>query len=380
MSFKQCKSIKNKNNPDIQCHRKCLENNDFCGLHLKSKILYNLEDHMNKLKINDDNLDNDNLDNNEKIIKNDDKNKIYELHELFEKISNNESLSVFSLRNSIKNTYLKKIINTKESKKNIIVELKNIIKKERYYLINLQNIILIQSYIRKWSVLKRKKSCNNLDILTFESIYDIPIQYFYLFNDLNTNKKYGFDIRSLLEILKSDNPSCPYTLRPYIQEEIDNINKFKDKLLQNGVDLNIEKIILTTEEEIDMSIKDLFYQINSLDNYTDHDWFKNLSLYQLKNLYFAMEDIWNYRSMMNLEAKKKILSGNKPIFTVPKEIIKNLKDIQKLRKILIYDFKRLINEGINRDEKKLGSMLLLTGLVEVSVDAANALPHLIQQV
>jgi hypothetical protein len=49
-----------------------------------------------------------------------------------------------------------------------------------------------------------------------------------------------------------------------------------------------------------------------------------------------------------------------------------------LQNIILNDFKKLISEGIDREEKKLGAILILTGLVEVSYEAANALTHLIQ--
>ena len=38
----------------------------------------------------------------------------------------------------------------------------------------------------------------------------------------------------------------------------------------------------------------------------------------------------------------------------------------------------MITEGINIEEKKLGAILILTALVEVSHEAEHALPHLMQ--
>jgi hypothetical protein len=49
-----------------------------------------------------------------------------------------------------------------------------------------------------------------------------------------------------------------------------------------------------------------------------------------------------------------------------------------MQNILLDEFLRLITEGIDREEKKLGAILILTGLVEVSFEAAIALPYLIQ--
>ena len=36
------------------------------------------------------------------------------------------------------------------------------------------------------------------------------------------------------------------------------------------------------------------------------------------------------------------------------------------------------SNGIDINEKKLGAILVLSSIVEISVDAANALPHLVQ--
>jgi predicted mannosyl-3-phosphoglycerate phosphatase (HAD superfamily) len=90
-----------------------------------------------------------------------------------------------------------------------------------------------------------------------------------------------------------------------------------------------------------------------------------------------MEYILNYRSSLTLESKKRIVhNGN--IFYIPIQIIKSHKIIIEIQNILLDDFTRLITEGIDREEKKLGAILILTGLVEVSYEAAYALPHLIQ--
>jgi len=38
----------------------------------------------------------------------------------------------------------------------------------------------------------------------------------------------------------------------------------------------------------------------------------------------------------------------------------------------------MISNGIDINEKKLGAILVLSALVEVSINAADSLPHLIQ--
>ena len=80
---------------------------------------------------------------------------------------------------------------------------------------------------------------------------------------------------------------------------------------------------------------------------------------------------------MTNEAKCKIVK-NGIVFNIPIQFIKSQKSVSKMQDILLTDFMRCITEGEDINEKKLGAILILTGLVEVSIPAAIALPHLIQ--
>ena len=116
---------------------------------------------------------------------------------------------------------------------------------------------------------------------------------------------------------------------------------------------------------------------SGLDNYTNHKWFMNLTQLELIKLYISAEDIWNYRSLLSQESKYRIIQNNY-IFNISVNSIKSIKSIKMLRKILINIFTIMVSNGIDINEKKLGSMLVLSALVEISPDAAQALPHLIQ--
>ena len=106
--------------------------------------------------------------------------------------------------------------------------------------------------------------------------------------------------------------------------------------------------------------------------------FKNLELNELINYYIILEDIWNYRINMDIESKKRILQTHNGIaFNLSISYVRSIKSKLSLQNILLNEINRFVTEGINRDEKKLGVMLILTGLVEVSYDAAMGLPHLI---
>jgi hypothetical protein len=155
------------------------------------------------------------------------------------------------------------------------------------------------------------------------------------------------------------------------------IIKKQNILINNHITLNIEKAALSKEEEVNMKMKDVFHQINMLDNYTNYIWFKNLNIKQLIDFYIKMEDVWNYRLGMTNDAKKSIVK-NGVLFNIPIHIIQYQKDIIKIQHILLDEFTRMITEGSNREDKKVGALLILTCLVEVSPDCADALPHLVQ--
>jgi len=115
-----------------------------------------------------------------------------------------------------------------------------------------------------------------------------------------------------------------------------------------------------------------------LDNYTSHTWFNNLSLNDLIKLYTILEDIWNYRLGMTRESRRNILpNSNGNAFMISYNFIKRIKNKLNIQDILLTEIDKFISDGINRDERKLGAMIILSGLVEVSDEAADGLPHLV---
>jgi hypothetical protein len=221
-----CHSVKNKKTLEIQCSSKPKHNEILCGKHLASKNIILFKNNINQVK---------------EIEKDDESKKIYSKYELFEKISNNTNLSIYSIRKSIKNCILKNTIDTKQSKQLLIKSLKIEIERERYYLTHIDSIILLQSFFRKCLIYKRALCTNDTDILTFESKYDIPSKFIYIFFNEVNKKKYAYDIRTLLEIIQSEYPSCPYTFRSFTDNEKDKIISYKYKLINKCIALDIEK-------------------------------------------------------------------------------------------------------------------------------------------
>ena len=369
-----CKSIKSKLDKHTQCPFKKKNNSHFCGKHLNKNNIILYQD-LYDIYYNKENI-------NPKIINNIECKKstilktILTKDELLENISNNIQMDVYTIRTSIKKSSLYKIITTKQSKSNLIKALNEIILQERYYKNNIYFIIKLQSYIRRWSIRRRAICVNDCDILGMIDKYEIPSIYFYSFyNDLR-NKYYAYDIRSLNDLIHSNYCVCPYTLRTFNEDEKEKVKNHILKLKMYGINIQ-EEILLDENEELEMKIKELFYNINMLDNYTDHQWFLSLNTISLINLYIKAEDIWNYRAMLSNEAKKNII-GDEIIFNIPLQTIKYEKSKLFLRTILLNYFNAMISNGIDINEKKLGAILVLSALVEVSPQAFEAMPHLAQ--
>lgn len=314
-----------------------------------------------------------------KVKKTIDKKKIYESkNEFFEDLFEHQmDISVYTLRQSIRKLGFDTLLQTKKSRPQLIQDLRKVYELERYYQTHLDKISKIQKKFREWSSNRLNLCKNDTDILTFEDIHMIPKRYLYIMKDKNTNFEYAYDIRTLIHIFNTEKPTCPYTCREYDIDEKIRMMNYIDILKKKNMDLEVEKIELTEKEKIEMRMKDIFYKINLLDNYTTHEWFKNLTIPQLYELYRVAEDIWVYRIQLPLIEKRKYVK-NGVAFQVSKNTLKSVTNIDIIRTHLLNEIERFITEGQTREDRKLGAMWMLTALVEVSPEAAEALPHLIQ--
>jgi hypothetical protein len=151
------------------------------------------------------------------------------------------------------------------------------------------------------------------------------------------------------------------------------IQRYKKK----GISFEKENIPMTEEQKIVMRMQDIFHKINLLDNYTTFEWFQKLNILKLYDFYRKAEDIWTYRLQLSKQERRKYVR-NDIVFTTSKITMKNSKDIHFSQNVCLDIIDKFITEGITREDRKLGAMWMLTALVEVSPEASEALPHLVQ--
>ena len=355
INYLKCMSVKNKHDKNIQCPYNKKNNSEYCGIHCRSKSVTRID---NIIKV---------------IILPDNNKKI--LYTNSDMLINYTKIRKEYIINSLYHFGLLESKKIKKSKRNLYISLFNYLKGIEEYIFK-KEIITIQKYYRRYSIYSRSKSINDCNLLTLETIYLLPVKYLYRLKCKN-GKLFCFDIRYLNQLFQNDeSPINPYTLIKFNDKERSDISK----RIHSISNISIDKIDISSDNKLELKIISVFKKFNDLDNYTDPDWFFNLTFKKLKSLYLIAEDVWNYRAQLSESKKIKILNNTK-VFIVTVESIKKMnieKDFKYLREIIINIFNRFVTEGINRDEKKLGAMLMLTAMVEVSIDAANAMPYLIQ--
>lgn len=238
-------------------------------------------------------------------------------------------------------------------------------------------IVKIQSIVRMFLMRRRYNCVNNVDFYTQDDLINIPSPYFISLIDESTNIKYGFDLRSLKRLLQ-DSKINPFTTKEFTVSMLMTAFSTIKRTEQIGYSCNIEEDEMTKDQEYRALVLTVFQKINLLGNYADDTWYLELTMDQLKKLYVGAEDIWNYRTQMPPSEKCRIVKSG--IIFPETGKVKTMKPDQhrNLSVMIIQEFDRMVSEGVNIECKKLGAMLALTALTEVSTKAAAAMPMYVQ--
>ena len=217
-----------------------------------------------------------------------------------------------------------------------------------------------------------KDKCNNdTDFFTYDGINDIEDKYFFSYKD-NNNFIWFFDVRSFNKLIEMNQNN------PYTREEIPrNVKKNAEKLskhinLTDEDDLvNNDDIILTRKQIIKQKTIDIFSDMEQFGYGCNINWFLELNLRRLENLYKHLEDIWNYRLNLSYETKSRISPPNGIVFNIPILEVNNITGILQLQEIILNEIMKF-NNAVTIEDKKLGLMYFLLGLGIVSRECYEA--------
>tara|TARA_R110002074_G_scaffold282713_1_gene454307 strand:+ start:112 stop:1128 length:1017 start_codon:yes stop_codon:yes gene_type:complete len=264
------------------------------------------------------------------------------------------------------------------------------------HLYNSVCIIIIQKHIRSFfvkryikligpAIINRILCSNSSDFFTFENLNTIKFNQFFCYKTID-NTIWGFNILSFYNLfLKTDG----IVLNPYTREKID-LKHFKNVkqiiILAKILNVSTEVVLNNNDNKnnikknIELKTLDIFQYIDSLGNYTNHDWFLSLNKRQLLKFLHELIDIWEYRSQLEINIKKQICNpyGN-PFKNLNLSQIHSL-NFYQIQEILLSIIEEFTKKGINKDSCNLGASYILCGLTLVNTDAALAMPWLYQSV
>lgn len=250
---------------------------------------------------------------------------------------------------------------------------------------------LSKKYINRHgpAYLKRNLCVNAIDFLTMDDIKDIIPTQFFSYKDKN-NFIYGFDVVSFYNLIKKSGNNI--ILNPFTKSQISSnvICKFKQMIFLSNL-LNIPINLKMDDEETSLVMKSslseakiLFDYINQLENYTNFEWFMNLSKHELLNLVRELIEIWNYRAELKTSTKLLICNptGN-PFYSENimnnqsiLEYLRIMPNIEHVRLGVLEILSNFVKKGLNNEYKKIGTYFVLGALTLVSIEAQNSLPWL----
>lgn len=289
--------------------------------------------------------------------------------------NNIKDYSLIELKDCYKKyIYEKKDISSKFKKLEYFNKVSSYCKSQQKISQNIPKIINIQRMYRGYHVRMNKHYrgiacikrdlCNNTeDFYSYEPIQDIPTLYFYSYKD---EKHYwGFDIRSLVKLIEMKYGN-PYTTEPFSDVIIQRLHRILAKLKSHKIPLGIdEKPNMDRKTMIKQKVVDLFSQIEFTGYSCDIQWFLNLNNIRLKRMYRELEDIWNYRAQLSIQAKRDIIQPDGRLFTMPVSDYCNIANKLELQEILIQSISKVMTARTPED-MKLGFMFILISLCIVS--------------
>ena len=170
----------------------------------------------------------------------------------------------------------------------------------------------------------------------------------------------------------------PYNRNKLPKKAILNMQKIYE--LNNIENNTNEDIIITKKQKLNHRVIKLFQKIDDLEaaaGGTNIAWFMDLNINEIKKLYKSLEDIWNYRAELNQTQKCNIIKDNN-VFQISVDNFYKLKELNKMRNIILKDMETLVYTAENNSDKSLGAYYVLIALCEVSQNCATSLPWLVQ--
>ena len=172
----------------------------------------------------------------------------------------------------------------------------------------------------------------------------------------------------------------PYNRNDLPKNIIYNIKKIVKlgKILKLPLKIKIENDIndLSFRKKTELRAIQVFQKFDSMGFITDSNWIMRLSRGRVVRYLRELEDVWNYRTQISNETKRKILPPNGVLFTANVSQLCSSKSELYLKNLILDSIEKLTTKGIDEESRSLGGFYALGTITIVSTRAANSLPWL----
>ena len=217
----------------------------------------------------------------------------------------------------------------------------------------------------------RSESNNPFDFFSSDPVNEIPLTDFISYVD-NDSKGYIMDAKSLSSLLEHATKNGETPINPFNRAALPPLLLLR--LKRHGATKLWESLKPVSEEQkLNLSVTDMFRNIEDLGYYTDPAWFTSLNRLQLQQIYIELADIWYHRAGLSNADRTRIVPGGRNPFSVPVMTAVVMQQ-RALQPMLVDTCRLLVSAAAARADKQLGVMYTLGALSLISPGAASAYP------
>lgn len=292
--------------------------------------------------------------------------------------------------------------------------------------------------------LKNRALCvNETDFYSLEPVKTIEFECFFSYTDIQTNKSetglhpqqftYGFDIMSLVHLFKTKNKLVnPYNrealchttiyslftlfricklvfprhvdtqihlpdFKYIIPRDLTNVSASPQLTTISEPERNSQSILSISPEPSPQTsliqilntlrgrsfngrVHNVFAEIDNLGNYSDANWFMQLSKEECAIFYRSYYEWWNYEPSITRDLKRKLCVLHDPFMNVSILMNYTTTSLQRFREVCLELVEAMVFSGVDVEHRKLGAMHVLTMLTLVSRPARVQMPWLFESV
>lgn len=266
--------------------------------------------------------------------------------------------------------------------------------------------------------------CVNEDDLMGSPLDEISVYQFFSFEE--NGCVYGFDLATLITMIKKGRRANPYTRQRLPGDVIRNLNLLTDLSVPvtgrmfvwdveeveqgGGVESENHSVVavgsmVDGDEGVEQStngvggergralqamqalpfeqrVNNVFVAMDEHGHYTNVEWFLNMGIASLRRFVQELKDIFEYRAGLQMSVRRAILPTWGGVLQPPNTRLAliSLDTLELLRELALRQTEMMVCSGVTEGDRALGTLYVLSALTLGSSGAAEAMPWLYESV